>query len=180
MTISGVAQFSVISAPENAIRPDAGLNALLRRTGAGDEIMLMQLYENRNWGETTSNPVADPNPRLQALIAAARRGVRVRLRLDSFFDEPDTLRSNRATVDYVRALAAAEKLDIEAKVGNPTLGGIHAKIELVKVGTEQWSAVGSLNGGETSYKLNREVVVLTDLAGVYDRLAEVFAWDWSQ
>ncbi|MCX6044068.1 MAG: phospholipase D-like domain-containing protein [Chloroflexi bacterium] len=180
VTISGAAHFSVISAPENALRSDAGLNALIRRTGAGDEIVLEQLYENKNWGETTSNPVADPNPRLQALIEAARRGVRVRLLLDSFFDEPETLRSNRATVDYIRTLAAAEKLDIEAKVGNPTLGGIHAKLVLVAVGAERWSAVGSLNGGETSYKLNREVVVMTDLAGVYERLAQVFAWDWAK
>jgi phosphatidylserine/phosphatidylglycerophosphate/cardiolipin synthase-like enzyme len=170
----------VISAPENAVRPDAGLNALIRRTGMGDEIVLEQLYENKNWGETTSNPVADPNPRLQALIEAARRGVRVRLLLDSFFDEPETLRSNRATVDYIRTLAAAEKLDIEAKVGNPTLGGIHAKLVLVAVGAERWSAVGSLNGGETSYKLNREVVVMTDLVGVYERLSQVFAWDWAK
>jgi cardiolipin synthase A/B len=50
---------------------------------------------------------------------------------------------------------------------------------LVRVGNEKWSAVGSLNGGETSYKLNREVVLLTDAAGIYDRLSAVFAWDWA-
>ncbi|MFN8491661.1 MAG: phospholipase D-like domain-containing protein [Caldilineaceae bacterium] len=178
VTVAGTARFSVISAPENAMRPDAGLNALIRRAGAGDEILLEQLYENKNWGDSTSNPIADPNPRLQALIEAARRGARIRLLLDSFFDDSEVLRSNRATVDYVRALATAEGLDLDARAGNPTLGGIHAKIVLVRLGNERWSAVGSLNGGEISYKLNREVVVLTDLAGVYDRLAEVFAWDW--
>jgi len=179
-TFSGLAQFVVISAPENAIRPDAGLNALIRRAGAGDEIILEQLYENKNWGKTTSNPIADPNPRLLALIEAARRGVRVRLLLDSFFDEPDALRSNRATVDYVQNLATTEGLDLEARLGNPTLGGIHAKLALVRLGAERWSAVGSLNGGETSHKLNREVMVMTDLAGVYERLKEVFTWDWAQ
>ena len=180
VTIAGTARFSVISAPENAVRPDAGLNALIGRAGAGDEILLEQLYENKNWGDSTSNPIADPNPRLQALIEAARRGARIRLLLDSFFDDPEALRSNRASVDYVRALAVAEGLDLDARVGNPTLGGIHAKIVLVRLGNERWSAVGSLNGGEISYKLNREVVVLTDFAGVYERLAEVFAWDWKQ
>jgi len=180
ITVSGPAQFVVISAPENAVRPDAGLNALIRRAGAGDEIMLMQLYENKNWGETTSNPIADPNPRLLALIEAARRGARVRLLLDSFFDEADALRSNRATVDYIQNLANTEKLDLEARLGNPTLGGIHAKLALVRLGAERWSAVGSLNGGEISHKLNREVLVMTDLAGVYERLLEVFVWDWAQ
>jgi len=180
VTIQATAQFTVVSAPENAMRPDTGLNALLAQAGAGDEILITQLYEHKNWGDSVSNPVADPNPRLQALLNAARRGARVRLLLDSFFDEPEALRSNRATVDYVRALATAEGLEIEARVGNPTLGGIHAKVVLVRLGNSYWSAVGSLNGGEISHKLNREVVVMTDIAGVYNRLAEVFAWDWAR
>jgi len=75
-------------------------------------------------------------------------------------------------------LAAAEGLDLDARVGNPTLAGIHAKVVLVRLGDTRWSAVGSLNGSEISHKLNREVVVITDVAAVYARLAEVFAWDW--
>ncbi|MBX3013014.1 MAG: hypothetical protein KF832_15970 [Caldilineaceae bacterium] len=179
VTIQATGYFTVVSAPENALRPDAGLLDLLTQAGAGDEILVTQLYEHKNWGESVSNPVADPNPRLQAMIDAARRGARVRLLLDSFFDDPEALRSNRATVDYIRALATAEGLDIDARTGNPTLGGIHAKVVLVRVGGRHWSAVGSLNGGEISHKLNREVVVITDVAGIYSRLAEVFAWDWA-
>lgn len=180
VTIHTTAQFTVVSTPENAMRPDAGLHALLAQAGAGDEILVTQLYEHKNWGESVSNAVADPNPRLEAMIHAARRGARVRLLLDSFFDDPEELRSNRATVDYIRALATAEGLDIEARTGNPTLGGIHAKVVLVRLGEKQWSAVGSLNGGEISHKVNREVLVITDVAGVYARLAAVFAWDWAQ
>ncbi|MEZ4733873.1 MAG: phospholipase D-like domain-containing protein [Caldilineaceae bacterium] len=179
-TIQATGQFTVVSVPENALRPDSGLIALLAQAGAGDEIIATQLYEHKNWGDSVSNPVADPNPRLEAMLDAARRGAKVRLLLDSFFDDPEALRSNRATVEYVRALAKAEGLDIEARTGNPTLGGIHAKVVLVRLGDRYWSAVGSLNGGEVSHKLNREVVVITDMAAVYARLAEVFAWDWAQ
>jgi cardiolipin synthase len=177
-TLAAPARFIVNSAPENILHPDAGLFALLARAGAGDEIFVEQLYEHKHWGDSASNPIADPNPRLQAMIEAARRGATVRLLLDSFFDEPEELRSNRATVDYVNAIAATEGLDLAARLGNPTGGGIHAKLVLVRLGEERWSAVGSLNGGEVSHKLNREVVLLTDLAGVYERLAEVFTWDW--
>ena len=95
--------------------------------------------EHKYWGDGQSNPIADPNPRLQRLIKAARR--------------------NRATVDYVRAIAAAEGLDLDARLGNPTGGGIHAKIVLIRVGGETWSVVGSLNGGEISHKINREVLM---------------------
>ena len=178
VTVKVTAQFTVVSTPENATRPDAGLHALLAQAGAGDEILVTQLSEPKNWGDSLSNPVADPNPRLQAMLDAARRGARVRILLDRFFDEPEAIRSNRATVDYVRALAKAEGLDIDARTGNPTQGGIHAKVVLVRLGNHYWSAVGSLNGGEISHKLNREVVIMTDAAAVYTRLAEVFAWDW--
>ncbi|MFN8441583.1 MAG: phospholipase D-like domain-containing protein [Caldilineaceae bacterium] len=178
VSFQGNANFAVISSPENSLRPDAGILALIARAGAGDEIHLMQLYEHKNWGDSTSSPIADPNPRLQALIEAARRGASVRLMLDKFFDNASELRSNAKTVEYINALAAAEGLDLQAKVANPSKGGIHAKIVLIRLGEEHWSAVGSLNGGEVSYKLNREVVLLTDLAGVYDRLTEVFTRDW--
>lgn len=179
VTVNATAQFTVVSTPENAMRPDAGLHALLAQAGTGDEILVTQLYEHKNWGDSVSNPVADPNPRLQAMIDAARRGARVRILLDGFFDEPEAIRSNRATVDYVRALAKAEGLDIDARTGNPTQGGIHAKVVLVRLGNQYWSAVGSLNGGEISHKLNREVVVITNVEAVYQRLAAVFAWDWA-
>lgn len=177
---SGTARFSVISAPENTLRPDAGLMRLLLRAGPGDEIYVEQLYEHKHWGLSTSNVIADPNPRLQALIDAARRGARVRLLLDSFFDEPNDVRNNIATLTYLNAVAAAEGLDLAVRMGNPTAGGIHAKLHLFHVGGEMWSAIGSLNGSEISNKLNREVVVMTDLAGVYEHLVQVFAWDWER
>ena len=89
----------------------------------GGELYLVQLYEYKYWGASESNPIADPNPRLQLLIDAARRGAKVRVLLDSFFDDGESLRSNRATVDYVRAIAAVEGLDLDARLGNPTAVG---------------------------------------------------------
>lgn len=113
------------------------------------------------------------------IIDAARRGAKVRILLDSYFDEPEDLRSNRATVEYLAALAAAEGLDLMAATGNPTGGGIHAKWLLARVDGVTWSAIDSLNGGEISHKVNREVVLMTDQPTVYARLTEVVAWDWS-
>ncbi len=180
VSFSGNAAFALVSAPENATRPDRGIHALIARAGAGDAIAAMQLYEQKNWGDSTSNPVADPNPRLEALIAAARRGAQVQILLDSYFDDPSALRNNQAAVDYINQIALREGLALTARRGNPTLGGIHAKLILLRLGEAHWSAVGSLNGSEVSHKLNREVVVLTDMPGVYERLLRVFDWDWVQ
>ena len=177
---AGAFRFQVIASPDASLDPDRGLFALLARAGPGDRIWLTQLYEHKFWGEPTSNPVADPNPRLQALLDAARRGAQVRLLLDGFFDAPDSPRSNQATVDYLAEMARQEGLDLEARLGNPTGLGIHAKVALVQVGAERWTAVGSLNGSEVSYKLNREVLLLTDAPAIHQRLQELFQWDWER
>jgi phosphatidylserine/phosphatidylglycerophosphate/cardiolipin synthase-like enzyme len=179
VTAVGPLQVVVAAAPENAARPDAGLLALIARAGPGDELNVMQLYEHRHWGPSTSNPLADPNPRLEALIDAARRGARVRILLDGYFDDPDDLRSNAATAAYVQAVAAAEGLNLAARLGNPTGGGIHAKLLLAQVGGDHWSAVGSLNGGEISAKLNREVVLMVEQPVIYEHLRAVFLHDWA-
>lgn len=178
-TVTGPFPFVVASAPENAWRPDTGLMALIARAGPGDDLAVMQLYEHRHWGPAISNPLADPNPRLQALIDAARRGARVRILLDSFFDDPGSWRSNAATKAYVEAVAAQEGLDLAVRIGNPTGGGIHAKLLLIRMGREHWSAVGSLNGGEISVKLNRELVLLVEEPQIYQYLLDVFEHDWS-
>jgi phosphatidylserine/phosphatidylglycerophosphate/cardiolipin synthase-like enzyme len=179
ISVRGDTHFQIVTAPENALNPDAGLHALIQQAGAGDELYLVQLYEHKYWGDGDSNPIADPNPRLQLLIEAARRGAKVRLLLDGFFDEGEALRSNQATADYLAEVAAAEHINIAAAVGNPTGGGIHAKWFLARVGGVKWSAVGSLNGGEISYKVNREVVLMVDQPAIYDRLLMVFLHDWA-
>ena len=161
-----------------ALATAAGLHALIKQASAGDELYLAQLYEHKYWGSGDGNPISDPNPRLEMLIESARRGAKVRLLLDGFFDEPEALRSNHATVEYLTAIAAAEGLDIVGAVGNPTGGGIHAKWFLAQIDGVKWSAVGSLNGGEISHKVNREVVLLVDHPQVFARLQEVFLYDW--
>ncbi|MCL4835222.1 MAG: hypothetical protein KJZ86_22480 [Caldilineaceae bacterium] len=172
--------FALLTTPEDSTRPDNPLAGLLGRAGGGDEIRWVQLYEHKYWGDTFSNPVADPNLRLAALIDAARRGTQVRMLLDSFFDEPDDDRSNRATVDYLHLVAQAEGLDVQAQTGNPAGAGIHAKVGTLAIGAERWLLVGSVNGGEVSHKINREVSLLVNAPLLYDRLVEIFDADWAK
>ncbi|MCC6165929.1 MAG: hypothetical protein IT329_01760, partial [Caldilineaceae bacterium] len=94
---------------------------------------------HKYWGDVESNPTADPSPRLQLIVEAARRGATVRLLPDSFFDKPSKPCSNRATADYLNAIAASEGLDLAAATGNPTGGDIHARYALVQVGSKvEW------------------------------------------
>ena len=94
------------------------------------------MYEDLYWGAEAGNVAADPNPRLQAYIAAARRGARVRVLFDAYFDNQDldSPRSNLRTVEYLTAVAQAEGLDLKARWRNLTGQGIHNKMVLAQIG----------------------------------------------
>jgi len=68
---------------------------------------------------------------------------------------------------------------------NLNLGGIALmwrggciKMGLARIGGKGWAVVGSLNGGEPSAKLNREMALLVGSDAAYGYLADVFWYDW--
>ncbi len=178
-TFRGTFAFEVISAPENSLRTTDGLLGLVARVGAGDTLYVQQLQEPPHWGGSNAALETNPNVRLEAFIAAARRGARVRLLLDRYFDDPGAPVSNAATVAYVNRLAAREGLDLEARLGNPTGLGIHNKMVLARIDGRGYVHVGSLNGSEASSKLNREIALQVQADEAYEFLARVFELDWA-
>lgn len=180
----GPLAFEWVTAPENAVHPTAGLLGLLARAGGGDEVLVQQLDEPVWWGDGPAEGDAALNPRLQAYVAAARRGARVRLLLDGFFDDPVHWNSNAATVAFVEDLGRREGLDLQARRGNPAGLGLHNKMVLVRLSgatgnAVHWSHIGSLNGSESASKANREVALQVESEAVHGYLARVFAWDWA-
>jgi hypothetical protein len=141
-----------------------------------------QLDEPPHWGDSTSNPSADPNVRLEALIAAAGRGAKVRLLLDRYFDVPTATMSNAATVQYIeslRAISPTLHANLEARLGDPALFGLHNKMFLFNLGGQKIVHAGSLNGTETSNKVNREVALQVESGAAYDHLRAMFEYDWA-
>ena len=51
----------------------------------------------------------------------------------------------------------------EVRRRNPTGQGIHNKRVLAQIRGKGWTIVGSLNGGEVSARLNREMALLVGL-----------------
>lgn len=177
ITITDLSHAYLFTAPEASLTPGPLLD-LIDRAQAGDAIYAEQLYEHTFWGGANATPQTDPNVRLEALIAAARRGATVRLLLDSFFDFGFDPRSNAAAAVYVNQIAQQEGLDLEAATGNPAGGGLHAKLHLLSLGSERWVVLGSVNGGEVSNKLNREMMIALQSAQAHAALEQVFLDDW--
>ncbi len=177
ITLTDLSQAQLFTSPEASLTPGPLLD-LLARAQAGDVIYAQQLYEHTFWGGANATVQSDPNVRLEALIAAARRGATVRLLLDSFFDYGSDPRSNAAAAAYVNQIAQQEGLDLQAATGNPAGGGLHAKLHLLAIGDERWVVLGSVNGGEVSNKLNREMMIALQSAQAHAALTRVFLDDW--
>lgn len=171
LSLHGTFAFEVIQSPETSLRDLDALLGLLARAGAGDTILVQQLYEHPDWD-------GDPNPRVEALLAAARRGATVQLLLDSRYDDPTKSNSNRATADALNAIALGEGLDLEVRTGNPTGEGVHNKMVLAQVDGRGWVHVGSINGSEASNKVNRELALQVQSDEAYAFLKAVFEHDW--
>ncbi|HZY42372.1 MAG TPA: phospholipase D-like domain-containing protein, partial [Anaerolineae bacterium] len=182
LTLTAPLTFEVVSAPENALHASDALLGWIDRSGAGDAIDVEQLDEPTYWGASTSNPIADPNVRLEALIAAAGRGAKVRVLLDRYFDDATKPNSNAATVKYVeslRALSSTLAANLQVRLGDPARYGLHNKMFLFDVGGQQVVHAGSLNGTETSNKINREVALQVESSAAYAYLRAMFEYDWA-
>ena len=167
--------FELVTAPESALRTGDALLGLVARAGAGDAVYVEQLYEHATWGD-------GPNLRLESYVAAARRGATVRILLNGgdFGIEYFSLTDKVETAAYVNSIAAAEGLDLSAHLGDPTQYGIHNKMVLVNLGGEgQYVHAGSINGSETSNKINREMALQVRSAALFDYLYAMFDYDWN-
>lgn len=169
--------FEVLILPEMGLSMQDGLLGLVLRAGPGDRIEVEQMNEARHWGAAESSADVDPNPRLEAYVQAARNGARVRILLDSGLDDEG---KNRETALYLFELAQNEGLDLEVRLGDPTLRGIHNKMVLVDLGPAgQYMHVGSVNGSEASNKVNRELAVQFRSPDAHAYLQRVFEYDWA-
>jgi len=177
LTLHGAYPIELVQCPDNCLRTSDALLGLVAQAGAGDTLLVEQLYEYTYWGASGSNPSADPNLRLEAYLDAAKRGARVRILLDSFYDSFGDPRSNWATCAYVNRLAA--QYDIQCRLGNPTGQGIHLKMVLLQRGATGFVHLGSINGSETSNKLNRELATQIESLDAYNYWADVFKSDWA-
>ena len=172
-------EFELVTAPESALRSSDALLGLVARAGAGDAVYVENLYEHADWGD---NPTDDPNLRIEAYIAAARRGAAVRILLNGgdFGIKYFSLTNNVEAAAYVNSIAEAEGLDLSAHLGDPTQYGIHNKMVLVNLGAEgKYVHAGSINGSETSNKVNREMALQVRSNDLFDYLYAAFDYDWN-
>jgi phosphatidylserine/phosphatidylglycerophosphate/cardiolipin synthase-like enzyme len=132
------------------------------------------LVENATESVRVEQVSIERGPFLRASVAAARRGVRVRILVSgAWYVEEE----NRKLVAALEERASREGLDLRAKVVQPRsrFEKVHAKG--VVVDGDQ-ALVGSLNWNNHSARENREVALLLSGESVGSYYEDVFRADW--
>ncbi|WP_435195379.1 phospholipase D-like domain-containing protein [Natronomonas sp. EA1] len=152
-----VERASVLVAPDNA---EGAMVRRLRTANDSIDVVQVSIGSRRL-------------PLLNATLAAAERGVEVRVLLSSAWYVRE---ENRAMVGWLNRRAESEGLPLEARLAAPRnrFEKVHAKGVIV----DDSVLVGSVNWNRNSVRENREVVLALEGERVAGYYREVFAADW--
>lgn len=164
-----------ITSPDSS---QAGLIALLN--GADRSIDLEQMAFAPLWEQNET-----ASPMLAAVIAAARRGVKVRVLLnnEAVFDRPGAKpgpHKNHVMVKFLNQLAKTENLPLAGRIADIQGMGItyiHNKGALVD---GHQTLISSINWNENSVTRNREGAVLIESREVNEHYRRLFDSDWAR
>ncbi len=161
-----------ITSPESSL---SGLISLLKSARRTLDIELMSL--DSFWEKGTVR-----SPLISEMIAAAQRGVRVRVLLndDAVFGHPSnpSKLKNVESVRYLNEVAKKQRIDLTAAIANLQQMGvtyIHNKGVLVD---QDRTLISSINWGENSVVRNREAAIILEGAAIQNYYRNLFEADW--
>ena len=153
------------------LAPDTSYLILDLITSAQREIDIEQAYITNESGTRL-------NPYLAAAVNASRRGVHVRVLLDSYWYNLEDTADNDEMVRTINSIAVLEKLPLEARLvdtGSTGFDKIHNKGVIVD---QERVLISSINWNTNSPNFNREAGIIIDHAGVAKYFGDVFQYDW--
>jgi cardiolipin synthase A/B len=154
------------------LAPDTSGEILSLINSAASEIEIEQAY-------ITNETPTTLNPYLAAAVNASRRGVHVRVLLDSYWYNTEGPADNDEMVALINRIAQGEHLPLEARcidLRPAELDKIHNKGVIVD---NRKVLVSSINWNSNSPNFNRETGVIIDHPGAAGYFREVFEDDWS-
>jgi len=154
------------------LAPDTSYQIRDLLDGARTSIEIEQAYIKN---ETQGNL----NPYLSSAINASRRGVHVRILLDSYWFNIEGPNDNDEMANLINHIALSENLPLEAKCIDLPASQVE-KIHKKGVNVDdRWVLVSSINWNRNSPTFNREAGVIIDHPGVAGYFRHVFDDDWN-
>jgi cardiolipin synthase len=154
------------------IAPDTSNEIINLITSAEKSIEIEQAY-------ITNETPASLNPYLSAAINASRRGVHVRVLLDSYWYNIEDEKDNDEMVALINRIGVSENIPLEARCADlpaNQIKQIHNKGVIVD---DARVLVSSINWNSNSPNFNRETGVIIDHKGVAGYFLLAFEDDWN-
>jgi cardiolipin synthase len=119
------------------------------------------------------------NPYLSAAINASRRGVHVRVLLDSYWYNIEDEKDNDEMVALINRIGASEHIPLEARCADLQMNQIKQIHNKGVIVDDSRVLVSSINWNSNSPNFNREAGVIIDHPGVAHYFLDVFEDDWN-
>ncbi|HET6581043.1 MAG TPA: phospholipase D-like domain-containing protein [Methanoregula sp.] len=118
------------------------------------------------------------NPYLSSAINASRRGVRVRVLLDSYWYNTEGPRDNDEMAALVNRIGASENIPLEARCIDLSVSPVEKIHNKGVIVDDEKVLVSSINWNSNSPTFNREAGVIIDHPGAARYFRNVFEDDW--
>jgi phosphatidylserine/phosphatidylglycerophosphate/cardiolipin synthase-like enzyme len=173
--LSSSGRFSVrpVISPDTSLDESTILDVI---RSAENEIQLEQFYIRPNWGKDKDTP----NPYLEEIVQAARRGVQVHVLLDSswYNTDSDDPYDNDNVVDNLNGIGISEGLRLEAKLISSDSHGFQKLHNKGLIVDGEKVLISSINWNKNSIASNREIGIIVHNEKVATFYRELFFFDW--
>ncbi len=118
-------------------------------------------------------------PTVKEVVAAARRGVKVRVLLNNEKAFGSTAKEkNRETIDYLNNIAEREDLDMEGRIADLKDMGVKIIHNKGALSDGNKTLISSINWNQNSILNNREAAVIITSSAVNQNYLKLFNHDW--
>jgi cardiolipin synthase A/B len=154
------------------IAPDTSYQIVDLLDSAGNSIEIEQAYIKNETPYTL-------NPYLSSAINASRRGVTVRVLLDSYWYNVEGTNDNDEMAALINRIGATEHIPLEAKCIDLSISPVEKIHNKGVIVDDERVLVSSINWNSNSPNFNREAGVIIDHPGVARYFCDVFDDDWN-
>lgn len=179
LTVTGNVTLTRILSPDNTLDRAQGFLGLIR--GAKQELLVSAASIDLWWGSAAlpANQEQYPQPYLAEIVAAARRGVEVKVLLDRDSNGQSSQRDNRHLVQYLTRLAEQEKLKLEARLVNLDQSGIGRSYHNKSLVVDGSVVISSMDGSENAFRYARGMAIKVEgLPAFTNYYRDLFMHDW--
>lgn len=179
LTVSGQATVTRILSPDNTMDRQNGFLGLLRNSK--HELLISASSINLWWGDATvgENLAHYPDPYIEEILAAARRGVTVKVLLERRSVVAGNQRDNQYVVAYLNLMAKIENLKLEARLVNMDGAGIGRNYHNRSLILDGAAVISSMDGTESAFRYARELALMVEGVPAFTNYyRDLYQYDW--